>query len=340
MKEFYENMLRRWLSIRDWRDWGMTPLENVVWQECREKGDARRVHDHEIRLLLKEIARLEAEAKKYGEGEQDWMVSSFHHMLENARNLDESDPRTLTPTELSRQRRAMRYKMAAAVYPLRGQGLSLEEIASELGISEEAVLEAERKLIRLFWLTMRQPERHSRYFQMPPVIQTMVTLRKSAYRVFRRKTETGVQYRFYCRDRLLGTGSAGPMAEGHLVLWHNALMFTSSFDPGHTIFPGLSRTVVDGDNPVAEAARLTYLEAGRYELRLNWDTGPVTIRIESEGETTRFYQDDKLIGEILPLQQPQQMDAWEIDFCMESQEPLPDGTALMLMSFPMLRFAL
>ena len=344
MKEFYKQMVRRWLSVEKWEDWETSPLETVVWQEGRGAEDARQVHDHIFRLMLKEIARMETEAEEYGGGEQDWMVSSFHRLLKDAReyvwNPDENSVWSLPPEELSRRNRALKYRQAAMVYPLRKQGMSPAQTAAELGISEEAVREAEKKLIRLLRRTDRLMDYHPRFSQMNPRIQTLITLEKGTYRVFRRKTETGVQYRFYCRDRLLGTASAGSGADFPLVLQCGALMFNSSFDPDSTIFPGVSRTVVDADDPTADAARLTWWERDCYELRLNWEPEAVTVWIECWGENHRFYRNDRMIGEILPLQQPQHMGEWEISFCMKLCEPLSDETALLLMSFPMLRFGL
>lgn len=338
MKEIYGQMLGRWLAVESWDQWEMSPLEAVVWQECKAEEDVRRVHDHIFRLMLKEIARLEGEAAEYGGGEQDWIVSYFHSVLKDAReSVRDPEETSLTPKELARRNRAAQYKAAAMVYPLRRQGKSPAQTAGALGISEEAVREAEGKLLRLFRKTTAASGCHPPAALREARTRTLVALEQGTYRVFRRKTETGMQYRFYCRDRLVGTGSGGTGAGASLVLRRGALVFySSSFDPDSTVFPGISRTVVDADDPIAEAARLTWREKGRYALRLNWDPEPVTVWIEDD----RFFRNDRLIGEILPLQQPEKLGDWEIGFCMKPCEPLSDETALLLMSFPLLRFAL
>jgi len=332
MKEFYGHMVCRWLAAEDWDQWEMSPLEAVVEQECRTEEASRQVHDHVFELMLKKIARMEEEAAEYGGGEQDWMVSSFHRILEEARAAEESSREELTP----RRHRTLEYRPAAMVYPLRRQGKSPAETAAELGMTEEAVREAERKLIRLFRKQTASAGCHLPASLQDARTRTLLALEKGSYRLFRRETETGIQYRFYCRDRLIGTGSGGSASGGSLVLRQGALIFSSSFGPDITVFPGLSRTLVDADEPVLEAARLAWLEKDRYELRLNWDSEPMTVGVEG----LRFYRNDRKIGEILPLEQPQKMDDWEIGFCMEPCEPLSDETALTLMSFPLLRFDL
>ena len=326
MREFYEQTVRRWLGTESWEDWEMSPLEAVVWQECREAEDARLVHDHVFNLMLKEIGRLEAEARAYGAGEEDWMLSSFHRVLQDAGNCEEN----------CRQRRLLEYAEAAKVYPLRRQGYSPEETAAKLELSAEAVREAERKLLRLFRRKTASSGYHVPASLRDDRTRTLLALEKGSYRIFRRKTDSGVQYRFYCRERLLGTGSAGSGADFPLVLSCGALVFNSSFDPDSTVFPGLSRTVVDADDPTVEAARLTWLEADRYAFRLNLEPEAVTVRIENH----RFFRDDRPMGEILPLGQTQHMGHWELDFCADLPESLSDEAALLLMSFPLMRFAL
>lgn len=337
MKELYGQMLGRWLAVESWDQWEMSPLEAVVWQEWKDPEDARRVHDHIFRLLLKEIARLEKEAAEYGGGEQDWRLASFHRVLKDAGEADESGPESLPPKELARRKRAAVYKKAAMVYPLRKQGMSLARTAGELGISEEDVRNAEGKLLRLFRKTTAASGCRPPAALREARTRTLAALEQGTYRVFHRKTETGIQYRFYCRDRLMGTGSGGTGAGASLVLRRGALVFySSSFDPDSTLFPGISRTVVDADDPITEAARLIWLEPGRYELHLNWDPEPVTVRVEED----RFFCNDRPVAEILSLQEPQKIGEWETGFCMKPCEPLSDETALLLMSFPLLRFAL
>lgn len=336
MKEFYEQTVRRWLGVETWDAWEMSPLETVVWQECRRPEDARRVHDHAFDLMLKEIDRLEAEAGAYGGGEEDWMLASFHRVLQEAGEYEETGDRDLSCEESLKRRHLSEYRQAAKVYPLRRKGYSPEETAAKLELSEETVSEAERKLLRLFRQKTASSGYHSPASLREDRTRTLLALEKGSYRIFRRKTEKGVQYRFYCRDRLIGIGSAGLGADFPLVLSCGALVFNSSFDPDSTVFPGLSRTIVDADDPAAEAARLTWLEADKYALRLNREPELVTFRVEDH----RFFRDDRPMGEILPLGQTQHMGDWELDVCMDFSEPLSDETALMLMSFPLLRFAL
>jgi hypothetical protein len=223
---------------------------------------------------------------------------------------------------------------------LRKQGLSVNETAARLKLTEDAVIEAEQQLIRMYERIYRRTEIIRKGCPAADnAALTLLHLMAGHYRAFRRN-DTGVtSYWFYRKDQLLGTASAYAMPDFPVVLRSNGLIFNSTFDPSQTIFPGLTRIIVDADDPSAVAARLTWLETRSHELQMHWTTGTVTVRIRSQGNLHGFYANDRLIAEVLPLPEKQHMGNRELAFCIQTHEALPDETALLLMSFPLLRFA-
>lgn len=335
MKAFYNDILRR-------REAGSTlsPLERVVLLEGASGADLQQIHQQELQNVLKQIAQREKEARAYGAGQQDWVLAALNAALADAleygRSMDRAAMNALSPQEISLRLRAQKNRPAAEIYPLLRQGLTAPEIAAKLEIPLEAVHRAERRLVRLYRrIVSRSEETPSE----DPGGEVFHQLMQGPYRIFRRWDTGVVHYRFYHRDRLLGTGSAQVLPDFPLVLRCNGLHFCSSIDPKTTIFPGVYRKITDADDPGLTAARLTWLDSCRHELRLNWDTGPVTIQIHSREDIHRFYMEDRLIGEILPLPRKQQMLDWELFSCMRLYEALPDETAVLLMSYPLLRLA-
>lgn len=314
MREFYEDILHRREAGKS-----LSPLDRVVLLEAMTPEDRLQQHKQALRQILEQLDRREAEAREFGSGQPDWAVAALHKALHSGN---------------------LRNKRAAEIYPLLRQGLTTEELAAKLGLTREETLRAENRLMILYRRIVNRSDETQETAPGDPRGQLFLQLMRGKYRVFRRSDTGVVQYRFYHRAQLLGTGSAQVLPDFPIVLRCNGLLFNSSFDPKTTVFPGLSRDITDGDDPSLVAARLTWLTPERQELRLNWTETPLTVRIHSRENAHRFYVEDRLIAEILPLPQKQSMFDWELSSCMQVYEDISDETALFLMSFPLLRFAL
>ena len=173
-----------------------------------------------------------------------------------------------------------------------------------------------------------------------PEDRTRDALLMGDYWVLRREYTGVTQYRFCHRGQRFGTGAAHIMPGFPTVLHCGGLVLNSKFDPGRTVVPGVSREIVDADNATAVAARLTWLGDSRYELVMNWDMGTVVLEIRSAGDMHEFYRDGKRIATVCELPDPRHLPDWEVNFCMRTWEALSNETAMLLMSFPLLRFTL
>lgn len=345
MNSFYHHIVERLMAAKNLNDVHLSPLEATALHECRCSEDELRLHDHNFRLMLEDIDRRKREAALYGEGEDDWALDAFHltlaHKQETARQTEQQllSEDGLSDRQTIKLQRSREIQLASAVYSCRVQGLSTAETAKQLQVTEDEVTNAERQLVRLYSTSTKNGGEQPRISLASPYAQTRMALQSGTYRLFRQDVTGAVKYRFYCADRLLGTGTALVMPDFPVILCCGGLILNSSFDAEQSIVPGVSRTVIDADNATAEVARLTYLGKGLHELQLNWDTGTVTIRILSQDGKHAFYQDERLIAEIIPLPLPQQMFDWEINYCLRPHEALSDEMGTVLLSFPLLRFA-
>lgn len=333
MKEFYHSVVETILRIDNWREWDawwtvkQTDMERLALMECREAEDAVRIHSHKMHLMRKDLAQRERAAAKFGDGEPDTLLEFFFAFLQEEQENE----------------------WVNAVFPLMRQGLSAGEIAEQLQISEETVTEAENALCELYQKASRrmgehiETKREQESCAAARARMQFLGLVTNAFRVFRKENGDSAQYRFYYRDRLLGTASGGTGPDRMLVIRCEGLMLNSGFDPNMPVVPGCSRSIVDADNPAAEVARLTYLGENEYELCLNWDTGPVTLHIR--GERREIYEGDSKIAAISQPEDVHQMFDWTLQHYMFTkkssgfeEETLDDWTAMLLMSFPLLRF--
>ena len=345
MKEFYKKIMEQQLAATSWGEFHNynSPLEKLIHDECMSTEDSIRLHDHEFTLLLKDISQRAAEAENFGG--TDWIVSRFQFDLEDALtndpNLTKESLRhsNLSPHELSKLLRGIKNRESAVIYNLRKQGLSAKDISAQLKISEEEVRKVEHKLLRKYHTLCRQFEGSSSKSDDNLKLETFHALDSGHYRVFQKHVTGSTRYYFYHKDRLLATGLSLVLPNFPFVLQHNALIFNSIFDPMKTIFPGQFRTMIDADNPEAVIAKLTWLDNGRHQLQLNFDNETITFMVHTENKTHRFFKEDQLIAEILPLPIKQQLFDCELDNCMKVHEELSDETALLLMCFPLLRFA-
>ena len=163
---------------------------------------------------------------------------------------------------------------------------------------------------------------------------------QGTFRVLRQDITGAVRYRFYHRDRLIGTAEAMVYPGFPVVLQQGGRILNSSFDPEQTIFPGVSREIVDADNCSEPAAWLTWQGSGEHTLTVNWGAEPQTVRILTKDEEHQFWLEDRQIAVICKLPQRQTISDWELRWCMQIMEEMPDEMAMLLMSFPVLRFAI
>lgn len=163
---------------------------------------------------------------------------------------------------------------------------------------------------------------------------------KDDWQVLRQDTTGAVRYRFFHRDRLIGTAEAMVYPGFPVVLQQNGMILNSSFDPESTLFPGLTRVIADADRGCEPAAELTWQGSGEYRLTIHWDTETKIVQIRSHGEEHQFWVEDRQIAAICPLREQRNDADWEPRWCLQSAEDLPDDLAMLLMSFPVLRFAM
>ena len=305
MQVFYQEILNKLLCASAWPEPQLTALEIIVYRECCTEEDRRRIRAHRMQLMLRDIDNRAAALR---------LSRRFCCLLRRRPQLE-------------------------AVLTLKQQGLSTEEAAEALHISCQTIINAEEQLLRLYRRTYRTPFMDTAPADIKiPHVQTLNALSGGTFRVFRHEATGVTRYRFYHQDRLLGTGAVTMGRDFPVVLQCNGLLLNSRLNPDQTIVPGCSRTIVDADNATAAVARLTYLKSGQHKLQLNWDTQPMTLQIDSEGDTHLCFMNHQLIAKILPLEEVQRMGDWELRYCMKPEGNLSDETAVLLMSFPMLRF--
>ena len=160
------------------------------------------------------------------------------------------------------------------------------------------------------------------------------------YCVLRSDVTGAGNYRFLQNHRQLATGKAPVLPDWPLVLNFGAMVLNSSFDRGRTIFPGCSRDVIDADNAADPLAKLIYRDTGHFELQVNLAAGQVCLQILSQERSHLFLRDGNPIARIAPPAEAHCREGWEMHYCMESREVLSDELALMMLSYPLLRFAL
>ena len=165
------------------------------------------------------------------------------------------------------------------------------------------------------------------------------TLRED-YRVLR-SDETGAgRYRFYSGDRMIGSAHVLVQRNWPLVINCGALVFNSFYDMETTYYPGSIREIIDADDPANVVAKLIFRTVGQYELQVNFSTGLQRLQIHSAEDTHLFYRDDAPIARITPAGDVRQKGDWNVHCRMESLEELSDELALMMLCYPLLRFAL
>lgn len=311
MKLFCQDIVERYLASDRWPGLKLSALEQVICSECMDPEDADRIRDHNLRLMLEDIDRRKAEAVRYGSGEKDWLLSRFRAGLEAGRHREKE------------------------VYSRLRQGLSSGQIAAELGIPEETVKDAKIRLLRLYRKSHGQNGEVSR-----PGEQTLGMLLEGQYRIFRRAESGRVRYRFYHRDRLLGSADAERDRDFSMVLRCGSGIYNSRLDPEQTLFPGVFRPLVDADDPAAEFARLVFRETGEHELLLSRDTGRRRIRILSEGNDHSFFAEGRLLARIIAPEIPQSISGWNLMGCMKVYQPVPEDLAVILLSFPIMRIGI
>ena len=326
VKSFYEEIRKRKMNGEK-----LSPLESVIMCECATMEDRLAFHDRRCRLFLEDIDQQEASSTK--------QFSRFHDLLEQAQKSSQSAVweamNALPPRGLSVLRRNQRNRQAANVFVQMRQGLSPDEIAEKLGISSSAVRNEQRRLIRLYNNIVKEHHRHT----ADSNFQTLSTLLKGTYRSFQRMDTGCNSYCFFHRDQVIGTASAQILPNFPLIIQSDGLILSSCFNPENTVFPGVIREIIDVDNSAAPFARLIWKGMGIHHLQLNWDTGTVLIDILSEGEKHQFYQEERLIATILPMPLPQKLFDWEVRYCLQTHDqPITDQLAVMLLSFPLLRF--
>ena len=153
------------------------------------------------------------------------------------------------------------------------------------------------------------------------------------------------EYRIYCRDRLLGTAGCQGGRDFSVVIHCNGNTFYSSFDK--TIAYGVTRDVIDADAPCETVAQLRWWEAGEEQkLDIYSAQDPQSFRVwrhPARYSSWNVYDfrdfSLKCRGEMLPLPQRQFLGEWELIYCAKLVEGFSDQTALLMMCYPLLRFA-
>ena len=316
MREFYEDILKR-------NPTRPTPLEKMIRWECALHEDLTELHEKRMEQILKDIQR-----RKTG-SEPDWVVTIFEGLMNRA--LHYGDP--CTPEELeacSPGERHMRQiarlnRPAAQAYELRKQGSPCEDKA------------AERTMIRRYESLVGRMD--GEVSAEGDHVRTMKALMDSVW-TFRRDVTGMVQYRFYEQGRQLGSATTLILPDFPEMIQFNGLIFNSNFDPNTTIVPGISRDIIDADDPSLVAGRLTWEERGCHKLELFWYDAPLTILIRKEQDATKFYMQDRCVAETIALPEVQKMGEWEVATVVKFHEELPLATRVMLMSVPTLSIGL
>lgn len=328
MREFWPDIMERWLSWESWDHEKVSMLESMIYEECALPEERMRIKEHDLQLLMEEIQKREADAKRYGDGEEDVLLSVFGACLRKRNRR----------SRIRRKRDEIRLE---EVYDLLRQGLSWEMICRKMNISLEQAFDAVSDIFSCYDdAEIQTGERSVDRKQGVINMQTAVTLWYGTWRVLRQDTTGAVRYRFYYRDRLVGTATAMVCPGFPVVLQQGGMILNSSFDPEQTIFPGVSREIVDADNCSESVARLTWQGSGEHTLTVNWGAEPQTVRILTKDEEHQFWVEDRQIALIRKLPQRQSISDWEVGWCLRPMEELPDEMAMLLMSFPMLRFAM
>ena len=343
MRAFYDEIMKRIDIASEGQTAPLTSLERIIISENMPLTEKLRRSEVYLDRMLRDMAMREAAAARFGDGEKDVFVSVFRDDLGPDRKvLEEYKKRALSDEEEYWIKRYERNGWAADVYKLLRQGTPPEELGAALGISEEEILDAYCCLHNAYENAARRcgelPRPNNR--QLTPEIWTHYVLLMGHYRVFRQENTGETQYRFYHKGRLMGTGSAYIVPGFPLVLRCGGLILNSKFDPSRTVVPGVSREIVDADNATATVARLTWLGDSRYELTMNWDTGTENLEIQTDGQNHIIYRGGRRIAAIYALTDPQRLLEWEVNYCLSTKEIFTDETALLLMSFPLLRFAM
>ena len=117
MREFWPDIMDRWLSWESRDHKKVSMLESMIYEECALPEERMRIKEHDLRLLMEEIQKREADAKRYGDGEEDVLLSVFGACLRK-RNRRKPDEIRLEE-----------------VYDLLRQGLSWEMICRKMNIS-------------------------------------------------------------------------------------------------------------------------------------------------------------------------------------------------------------
>lgn len=263
-------------------------------------------HAYDFRLMLRDIDCREKAAEKWGAGQKDVVVSLFLHRLENPR--------------------LPRCRLAREVYRLRREGLSSQETASALGISEADVRKAERYLLSLYGRSCRQAGTRRPRFE-------------GEYLLFRRDVTGATDYRMLSRDGVIGRAHY-PVTSGFppVTLHRNALVLNSHYPAEQTIAPGVSRIIIDADNG-EEYARLTYLGTDDHGLRLNWDTDKRMFHIHRiAAGAYRVTLDGELYAHLFWSKGEPARHQWEQRYKLHVYQPVADDLIFLLLSFPFLRF--
>ena len=336
MREFCEDILRRDPPV-------LTPLEKVVLWECAEQSDLQQLHEREVRQLLEDIDRRKAAAQ----GKEDLVTAAFHVRLERARKyqpMEKEAMQALSPRQIRQQLEAEKYASGARIYDLRRRGLTLAEITEELQLEPAEVRKTERQLLRLYKRICQDAKGATQGKPDPDRIQLVNTLLQGSYRIFRRDVTGMTEYRFYCKDRLLGTARCQVGRDFPVVIFRDGLVFNSCFDK--TIVPGVTRDVIDADAPDEVVAQLRWLGQGQEQiLHLHNRKDLLDVRIDTSGNSDSsrnvytMYALGGRCAQLLPLPEKQFMRDWELIYCAKLKEGISDGSALLLLCYPLLRFA-
>lgn len=343
MKEFYDEIMKRIDLASEEQTISLTSLDSIIISENMPLPEKLRRFEVDLNRMLRDVAMREVAAARFGDGEKDVFVSVFHNNVgPDRKTLEEYKIRALSYEEEYWVKRQEKNGWAADVYKLLRRGTPPEELGAALGISEEEILDAYCCLHNAYEDAARRcgelPRLNNR--QLTPEIWTRYVLLTGHYRVFRQENTGETQYRFYNKERLMGTGSAYIVPGFPVVLRCGGLILNSKFDPSMTLVPGVSREIVDADNATATVARLTWLGDSRYELVMNWDTGTENLEIQTDGQNHIIYREGRRVAAIYALTDPQHLLNWEVSYCLSTKENFSDETALLLMSFPLLRFAM
>lgn len=148
----------------------------------------------------------------------------------------------------------------------------------------------------------------------------------------KRRCVTGAtDYLFYRGNTLISATSVLTLPPGSPYQIHfqcGSMVLSCSQDPEVTVYSG-SSTSLFTENPHKEYARLVFLSANEYELRIGQDTIHI-IDLDS----THFYHNNTLIAVMEPVAGPVENDQEPVR-TLKTVLPLTDTMLVLLMSFPL-----